>query len=61
MKFSCLIPALLIGGAALAQNNEYAITSYAEDGFLAPNTHYLGEAWLDDGTLSSSLTFHVLP
>jgi quercetin dioxygenase-like cupin family protein len=56
MKFSCLIPALLIGGAALAQNNEYAITSYAEDGFLAPNTHYLGEAWLNFAMPADSTT-----
>lgn len=30
-----------------AQNSEYSITSYMNEGFKAPNTHYIGEAWLN--------------
>ncbi len=29
-----------------AQNSEYNINSYLEEGIKAPNTHYIGEAWL---------------
>ena len=30
-----------------AQNSEYSISSYLIEGTKAPNTHYLGEAWLN--------------
>jgi hypothetical protein len=30
-----------------AQTNEYEVISYLEEGFKAPNTNYLGEAWLN--------------
>lgn len=30
-----------------AQNSEYSITSYNDKGTKAPNTHYIGEAWLN--------------
>ncbi len=30
----------------LAQKNQYTITSFLEQGPKAPNTHYIGEAWL---------------
>jgi len=30
-----------------AQNSEYHISSYLEEGTKAPNTHYIGEAWLN--------------
>ena len=30
-----------------AQNAEYNITSFMDEGFKAPNTHYIGEAWLN--------------
>lgn len=29
-----------------AQNRDYSIASYQEKGTLAPNTHYIGSAWL---------------
>lgn len=32
---------------ALAQNSEYSISSYLIEGTKAPNTHYIGEAWLN--------------
>lgn len=30
-----------------AQTSEYTLTSYLEEGFKAPNTNYIGEAWLN--------------
>jgi len=44
-----------------AQNSEYAIISYMEEGTKAPNTHYIGEAWLNglvraDGELEYNIT-----
>ena len=30
-----------------AQNSEYAIASFMNEGFKAPNTHHIGEAWLN--------------
>ena len=56
MKTRHLLTALFISSAATAQNNDYAITSYAEEGLLAPNTHYLGEAWLQFAMPADSLT-----
>jgi quercetin dioxygenase-like cupin family protein len=31
----------------LAQQSDYKVSSYHEEGFKAPNTHYIGEAWLN--------------
>lgn len=31
----------------LAQHSDYKVSSYKEEGFKAPNTHYIGEAWLN--------------
>lgn len=44
-----LIVALLlsISSVCLAQQNEYAVSSYLKQGAKAPNTHYIGEAWLN--------------
>ena len=44
-----------------AQQEEYAVSSYVEEGFKAPNTHYIGEAWLNrvleaDGELNFNIT-----
>ncbi|MFH6604060.1 cupin domain-containing protein [Maribacter algicola] len=30
-----------------AQDSGYAVSSYLVEGFKAPNTHYIGEAWLN--------------
>lgn len=30
-----------------SQGSEYSITSYKDEGTKAPNTHYIGEAWLN--------------
>lgn len=44
----------------IAQQNEYAISSYKDEGMKAPNTHYIGEAWLN-GLLEvdGDLNFHI--
>ena len=33
--------------SAQTQTNPYEVSSYMEEGFKAPNTNYLGEAWLN--------------
>lgn len=38
---------ILIPAIGMAQNSDYALNSYQEEGFKAPNTHYIGEAWLN--------------
>ncbi|WP_445386161.1 cupin domain-containing protein [Robiginitalea sp. IMCC44478] len=42
LSLLCLLP--LFG---FTQNPEYQVTSYLEEGMKAPNTHYIGEAWLN--------------
>jgi quercetin dioxygenase-like cupin family protein len=44
-----------------AQNSGYSITSYLDEGSRAPNTHYIGEAWLNrilsaEGDLNYNIT-----
>jgi quercetin dioxygenase-like cupin family protein len=44
-----------------AQNSEYTVTSYLNEGMKAPNTHYIGEAWLNpllraDASLNYNIT-----
>jgi quercetin dioxygenase-like cupin family protein len=34
--------------ASLAQKSEYVVSSYLTEGTKAPNTHYIGEAWLNN-------------
>ena len=31
----------------VAQNSDYTVSSYLKEGTKAPNTHYIGEAWLN--------------
>jgi len=45
----------------LAQNSDYTVLSYRTAGTKAPNTHYIGEAWLnaiihDDAELGYNIT-----
>ena len=52
-----LLPCLKLFG----QNNKYTVSSYLTEGTKAPNTHYLGEAWLNrlvsaDGDLNYNIT-----
>lgn len=44
-----------------SQDSEYKVSSYLTQGTKAPNTHYIGEAWLnaiihDDGELGYNIT-----
>ncbi len=46
---------------AFSQNTDYTVKSYKEEGMKAPNTHYIGEAWLnaifhDDAELGYNIT-----
>ena len=52
---------LLSSGFIQAQTSEYEVSSYLLEGFKAPNTNYLGEAWLNpliraDESLSFNIT-----
>ena len=47
MKKSAFLILFILPLLGFAQNSEYNITSYNEDGMKAPNTHYIGEAWLN--------------
>ena len=57
-----LLPILVFSSLnCLGQNEQYSISSYQEEGTKAPNTHYLGEAWLNrlvaaDGDLNYNIT-----
>lgn len=46
---------------SFAQNQEYSISSFLTEGAKAPNTHYIGEAWLNsliqaDGEINYNIT-----
>lgn len=47
MKNIIVAFALIVAFGAAAQESEYSVASYLEEGFKAPNTHYIGEAWLN--------------
>jgi len=47
MKSITLLIFTLFSTSIFAQTNEYEISSYLVEGFKAPNTNYLGEAWLN--------------
>ena len=38
---------LTISVGVSAQDSDYVMSSYLDEGFKAPNTHYIGEAWLN--------------
>ena len=61
MKYSIIFLYILISVSAFSQNSDYTISSYFTDGTKAPNTHYIGEAWLnaiihDDEDLGYNIT-----
>lgn len=61
MKKYILFLFALIPLAALAQQPGYVISSFLTQGTKAPNTHYIGEAWLNnllppDSTLNYTIT-----
>ena len=43
--FSTLL--LILPLCIYAQNSDYNVTSYMTEGFKAPNTHHIGDAWLN--------------
>lgn len=46
MKDFALLLLFIAPFAISAQQSDYAISSYNDEGVKAPNTHFLGEAWL---------------
>ena len=46
---------LLSSGFIQAQTSEYEVSSYLLEGFKAPNTNYLGEAWLNPAEVTNLL------
>jgi quercetin dioxygenase-like cupin family protein len=61
MKKSITILLILASTWAFSQDSEYKISSYLTKGTKAPNTHYIGEAWLnaiiyDDTELGYDIT-----
>lgn len=47
MKNSILALFILASLSAFSQVSDYKVSSYLTEGFKAPNTHYIGEAWLN--------------
>jgi quercetin dioxygenase-like cupin family protein len=61
MKNSIFSLLVLSSVFAFSQNSEYNVSSYLTEGSKAPNTHYIGEAWLnaiihDDKDLGYNIT-----
>ena len=61
MRNSLVALCLFASLSLFAQDAAYSITSYMTEGVKAPNTHYIGEAWLnaiihDDADLGYSIT-----
>ena len=56
-----IVTLLLVAPLSIfAQQEEYAVSSYLEEGFKAPNTHYIGEAWLNGGLKADGeLNFNI--
>ena len=61
MKIFISILFFLASITAFSQDSEYNVSSYLKEGVKAPNTHYIGEAWLnaiihDDAELGYNIT-----
>lgn len=61
MKNSIIVLFILTSLSGLSQDSEYHVASYQTEGTKAPNTHYIGEAWLnaiihDDTELGYNIT-----
>nr|WP_299342835.1 cupin domain-containing protein [Allomuricauda sp.] len=61
MKNLIVVIMVLLPILNYAQDSDYSITSYLDEGTKAPNTHYIGEAWLNrllsaDGELNYNIT-----
>ena len=61
MKNSIIVLFILASLSGFSQDSEYNVSSYQTEGTKAPNTHYIGEAWLnaiihDDTELGYNIT-----
>ena len=61
MKTLPFLLLLCVPFLGVSQTDEYTVTSYLDAGMKAPNTHYIGEAWLNglvraDGDLGYNIT-----
>lgn len=61
MKHSIFFLFTLFSVSVFSQTSEYQVSSYLTEGTKAPNTHYIGEAWLnpiihDDNELGYNIT-----
>ena len=61
MKNTICFLLILASISVFSQYSEYAVSSYLTEGAKAPNTHYIGEAWLnaiihDDKELGYNIT-----
>jgi len=61
MKNSIIVLFILTSLSGFSQDSEYNVSSYQTEGTKAPNTHYIGEAWLnaiihDDTELGYNIT-----
>ena len=61
MKNSIIALFILSSLSGFSQDSEYNVSSYQTEGAKAPNTHYIGEAWLnaiihDDTELGYNIT-----
>lgn len=61
MKRTALLIVAAMPLLMYSQNSDYEINSYLEEGTKAPNTHYIGEAWLNallraNGDLNYNIT-----
>lgn len=61
MKNLIIALLLIVHVSVFAQKEEYKMSSYLNEGTKAPNTHYIGEAWLNglltaDGDINYNIT-----
>ena len=61
MKKLIFLLLILTSVSIFSQNSEYQVSSYLTEGTKAPNTHYIGESWLnaiihDDKELGYNIT-----
>jgi len=61
MKNLIITLLLILPISVFAQKEAYAVSSYLEEGFKAPNTYYIGEAWLNGLTeFDGEKGFHIV-
>ena len=61
MKYFFFLGLVLTSLLGFSQSTDYKVVSYKTEGQKAPNTHYIGEAWLNpvihgDSTLGYNIT-----